>query len=393
MLGLDPSIARRRSSARCARLENAGRARPLADCISAADHDRQPCRRRTREARGEVRSGDALPAAGAAGTALLVGGLLIALSCFHYYTAGFGLLRETTHRGVHLAFVLGLIFLVFSASQGEARTIAPLDWCAAGRRAAAATGCFAVAVASPALYIPWIFDDLAFRVGNPSPIDVVMGTILIVAAARGDAARDRLAAADHRDRLHALCAISAPRCPASSSIRARPGRTSSTTSTSPARASTASRSAWSRPTSSTSCCSACSRRASASASCSSTSPPAVAGRYAGGPAKVSIFGSALFGMISGSSVANTVTVGSLTIPAMIRARLSAPLRGGGGSDRLDRRADHAADHGRRRLPDGRVPERALPDDHRRRDRAGLHAFLRRASCRCISRRSAPGCAA
>ncbi len=34
--------------------------------------------------------------------------------------------------------------------------------------------------------------------------------------------------------------------------------------------------------------------------------------------KVSIFGSALFGMISGSSVANTVTVGSLTIPAMIR---------------------------------------------------------------------------
>ena len=44
----------------------------------------------------------------------------------------------------------------------------------------------------------------------------------------------------------------------------------------------------------------------------------VAGRYAGGPAKVSIFGSALFGMISGSSIANTVTVGSLTIPAMIR---------------------------------------------------------------------------
>src|ERR687890_1709281 len=44
----------------------------------------------------------------------------------------------------------------------------------------------------------------------------------------------------------------------------------------------------------------------------------LAGRYAGGPAKVSIFGSGLFGMISGSSIANTVTVGSLTIPAMIR---------------------------------------------------------------------------
>ena len=45
--------------------------------------------------------------------ALIVTSLLIVLSCFHYYTAGFGLLRETTHRGVHLAFVLGLVFLVF----------------------------------------------------------------------------------------------------------------------------------------------------------------------------------------------------------------------------------------------------------------------------------------
>jgi TRAP transporter 4TM/12TM fusion protein len=45
---------------------------------------------------------------------------------------------------------------------------------------------------------------------------------------------------------------------------------------------------------------------------------AAAGRFAGGPAKISIFGSAMFGMLSGSSVANTVTVGSLTIPMMIR---------------------------------------------------------------------------
>ena len=43
----------------------------------------------------------------------IVGGLLFILSCFHYYTAGFGLLREATHRGLHLSFVLGLIFLVY----------------------------------------------------------------------------------------------------------------------------------------------------------------------------------------------------------------------------------------------------------------------------------------
>ena len=103
----------------------------------------------------------------------------------------------------------------------------------------------------------------------------------------------------------------------------------------------------------------------------------VAGRYAGGPAKVAIFGSALFGMISGSSVANTVTVGSLTIPAMIRLGYKKHFAAAVEFDRLDRRADHAADHGRRGLPDDRVPEPALHDDHPRRDRAGLHAFLRR----------------
>ena len=46
-------------------------------------------------------------------TTFLVEGALVVLSCFHYYTAGFGLLRETTHRGFHMALVLGLIFLVF----------------------------------------------------------------------------------------------------------------------------------------------------------------------------------------------------------------------------------------------------------------------------------------
>jgi len=44
----------------------------------------------------------------------------------------------------------------------------------------------------------------------------------------------------------------------------------------------------------------------------------VAGRYVGGPAKVSVLSSSLFGTISGSSIANTVTTGSLTIPAMKR---------------------------------------------------------------------------
>ena len=34
----------------------------------------------------------------------LVGTLLVILSLFHYYTAGFGLLPEMEHRGIHLSF-------------------------------------------------------------------------------------------------------------------------------------------------------------------------------------------------------------------------------------------------------------------------------------------------
>ncbi|MDO4615589.1 MAG: TRAP transporter permease [Lachnospiraceae bacterium] len=41
-----------------------------------------------------------------------------------------------------------------------------------------------------------------------------------------------------------------------------------------------------------------------------------AGRFAGGPAKVAVISSALCGMVSGSSVGNTVTTGAVTIPMM-----------------------------------------------------------------------------
>ena len=37
----------------------------------------------------------------------------VVLSIFHIYTAGFGLLNEVTHRNVHMAFIMGLLFIVF----------------------------------------------------------------------------------------------------------------------------------------------------------------------------------------------------------------------------------------------------------------------------------------
>lgn len=54
----------------------------------------------------------------------------------------------------------------------------------------------------------------------------------------------------------------------------------------------------------------------------------LAGRYTGGPAKVSVVSSAFFGTISGSSVANTVSTGALTIPNMKRLGYPSHFAGG-----------------------------------------------------------------
>jgi TRAP transporter 4TM/12TM fusion protein len=48
-------------------------------------------------------------------------------------------------------------------------------------------------------------------------------------------------------------------------------------------------------------------------------PMAIAGKTAGGPAKVAVIASALFGSVSGSAIANTVSTGAFTIPLMKRA--------------------------------------------------------------------------
>jgi TRAP transporter 4TM/12TM fusion protein len=253
-----------------------------------------------------------LPPAG--GT--LVSVLLIALSFFHYYTAGFGLLRETTHRGVHMAFVLGLIFLVFSMRRKDnrlaprARLWAPLgiglhDW-----------ACAAAAVAA-SLYVPYIFDDLAFRVGNPEPMDVLMGTLLIVVLLEAT----RRSVGWPLPLIAVLMMVYALYGRYFPGILVHPGAT------------------WRGLVNHLYLTSQGIYGIALGVVATYVFhyvlfgvlatriglgkffidlATALTGRFAGGPAKVSIFGSALFGMISGSSIANTVTVGSLTIPAMIR---------------------------------------------------------------------------
>ena len=54
----------------------------------------------------------------------------------------------------------------------------------------------------------------------------------------------------------------------------------------------------------------------------------VAGRYTGGPAKIAVFTSALFGSMSGSSASNVFTTGSFSIPMMKKRGYSASFAGG-----------------------------------------------------------------
>jgi TRAP transporter 4TM/12TM fusion protein len=248
--------------------------------------------------------------------AWLVAALLLGLSCFHYYTAGFGLLPETTHRGIHIAFVLGLIFLVFSARRSTDQRVLP-----ATLLAPLGVGCMdwalAIAAVLASLYVPWIFHDLQFRVGNPLTIDWLMGSIMILVVL--EATRRSVGAALPLIAIVLMFyALLGPSLPG---ILAHPGNT------------------WKSIVNHLYLTSngiygialgvvatyvfhyvlfgVLATRVGLGRFFIDIAT-ALAGRFAGGPAKVSIFASGLFGMISGSSIANTVTVGSLTIPMMIR---------------------------------------------------------------------------
>ena len=150
--------------------------------------------------------------------------------CFHYYTAGFGLLQEITHRGVHLAFVLGLIFLVFPARKALLERAADHRWHAPGG-VPLFDWVLAIAVAASVLYIPWVFEDLTFRVGNPSTLDVVMGSILIIALLEATRRSMGWPLPIIAIVLHGLRAGRADVPRAAQARRARAGASSSTTST------------------------------------------------------------------------------------------------------------------------------------------------------------------
>jgi TRAP transporter 4TM/12TM fusion protein len=262
----------------------------------------------------------------------LVTGLLIILAIFHYYTAGFGILPQHIHTGIHLTLVIFLIFLLFSFSRDNSRppktglgyiSGAPLtDW----GLALLAAGATAYIFVTYNGFGTWL-KPLGLRVGNPLPIDIVVGSILVVSVI--EAARRVMGLALPIIVLificYALFGIYAP------GPLKHPGTTwgiliNQLYLTSDGIFSTplkvvatyvfhfvlfgvmASRAGLSQLFIDLAFC--------------------LAGRYSGGPAKVSVLSSAMFGTLSGSSIANTVTTGALTIPAMKRVGYSPPFAAG-----------------------------------------------------------------
>jgi TRAP transporter 4TM/12TM fusion protein len=233
---------------------------------------------------------------------------LVLMSVYHFYASGFGTIRDILHRGIHISFVVSLVFIFYNWKKIDKNTkdfkIPYLDII------------FFILTIITALYLPLLPPEiLAPRVGNPTNIEIFMGSILIVLTL--EAARRSIGFT-----LPLIClffiffAIFGPYFPGALKhggsswvgfvnhiyitnqgiygiavgvmalyvflfilfgvLATRIGL----------------------------------------GQLFIDIAMVIAGKYSGGPAKVAIFSSAFLGTISGSSIANTVTTGSLTIPAM-----------------------------------------------------------------------------
>lgn len=258
--------------------------------------------------------------------ALLVTAALVAMSLYHYYASGFGVIRELTHRGIHLSFVLGLVFLVFRA--GSSPVSGPLKKAWYRFNGVGIWDLlFSIAAVVAAMYLPLLPPEIvASHVGAPGQSDVIMGTILLVLVL--EAARRSVGPTLPIIALifvgYAIFGIYAP------GVLKHSG------------------SSWAGLINHL----YLTKEGIYGLAIGVVAKyvflfvlfgvlamriglgqlfidvaSAIAGRYSGGPAKVAIFSSALMGTISGSSIANTVTTGSLTIPAMKKVGYPAHFAG------------------------------------------------------------------
>lgn len=101
--------------------------------------------------------------------ALLITVLAVGMSCFHFYTSGFGLLPAQHQGAVHLAFALALTLILYPACKKANRHGIPwYDFVLAGVGAATS------------LYLVFNHEALVERAGLPDDLDLVLGFLLIL---------------------------------------------------------------------------------------------------------------------------------------------------------------------------------------------------------------------
>lgn len=257
-----------------------------------------------------------------------IGWALVSLGVYHFYTAGFGIPREQWHKGIHLAAVLALIFMSFTVLRErmgahrdpQAGPLRPggvplIDWM------------LALLAFVSALYVPLTFtglswpielEEMNFRIGSPTTSDLVFGTILIVVSL--EAVRRAMGwvlpivvlgflAYGAFGYAIPIQVLVIPPFSWSDLINHLYLTTEGL---------------YGVPVKVISSIvfhfvlfGVVAQKMGLGKFFIELAQ-VVAGRLSGGPAKVSVLSSSLFGTISGSSIANTVTTGSLTIPAMKR---------------------------------------------------------------------------
>ena len=248
--------------------------------------------------------------------ALVVRGIAISFALFHLYTAYFGVLEPLQQRSVHLTFAMVLTLLMFPAFRGR------------GSRVWLYIDLFlAVLAIGSGVYLYFNAEEIPFRVGIVTPPDILFGVIaalLVIETSRrlmglslpiiaaiflcyGMFGRYFPGIIAHRG--YSFDRIITHTYLGTEGIFGIPVGVSATFVV-------------------LFIIFGAMLEVSGSGQLIIKLVDTVFGHMLGGPAKAAVVGSSLFGMISGSAVANVATVGSVTIPMMKKTGYSAEFAAG-----------------------------------------------------------------
>ncbi len=243
--------------------------------------------------------------------------IALAFSCWYVYTSGFGLVSTESNRGLYLLFTSVLVFLRFPARRGAPRH----------RPSVVDVALVLLAVGSIGYWMDQYVPYAMFRVSDPSAWDQVMGVVAIVVVL--ETSRRAIGIAIPIIAILFLAQLYfGPYLPGklSHSGMSTERIIEFTFSTQEAifGVVTATFATFVFPF----MIFGAFLQRSGAGSFFMELATALTGQWRGGPAKIATVSSALFGSISGSSVANVVASGAFTIPMMKRIGFKAHHAGG-----------------------------------------------------------------